>query len=129
MMPGRLESLLSLTLPSRPAFEVSTRDPSLRICPWRRRWLIAYRDDRDTESFSEQARFGTKQLGDCIGIHTPLRGQHRAAADEAAAAAAATGDLESKILTDVTLARLDGGDGHAGRALRRLEKACALARG
>jgi hypothetical protein len=29
---------------------------------------------------------------------------------------------------DVTLARLDGGDGYAGRATRRLEKACALAR-
>ena len=56
------------------------------------------------------------------------RGQQRAAADEAAAAAAATGDLEARILTDVTLARLDSGDGDAGRALRRLEKACALAR-
>jgi DNA-binding CsgD family transcriptional regulator len=56
------------------------------------------------------------------------RGQQRAAADEAAAAAAATGDLEARILTDVTLARLDGGDGYAGRALRRLEMACALAR-
>ncbi|OBG34133.1 LuxR family transcriptional regulator [Mycobacterium sp. E3198] len=56
------------------------------------------------------------------------RGQHRAAADQAAAAAASTGDLESRILTDVTLARLDGGEGYAVRALRRLEKACALAR-
>ncbi|WP_231995242.1 helix-turn-helix transcriptional regulator, partial [Mycobacterium sp. 852002-10029_SCH5224772] len=56
------------------------------------------------------------------------RGQHRAAADEAAAAAAATDDLEARVVTDVTLARLDGGDGYAGRALCRLEKACALAR-
>jgi DNA-binding CsgD family transcriptional regulator len=55
-------------------------------------------------------------------------GQHRAAADEAAAAAASTGDLEAKILADVTLALLDGGEGYAGRALRRLKKACALAR-
>jgi len=56
------------------------------------------------------------------------RGQHRAAADEAAAAAAATGDPEATILADVTLALLDGGDGYPGRALRRLEKACVLAR-
>jgi DNA-binding CsgD family transcriptional regulator len=55
-------------------------------------------------------------------------GQHRAAADEAAAAAAATGDPEATILTDVTLALLDVGEGYAGRALRRLEKACARAR-
>ncbi|OBJ06781.1 LuxR C-terminal-related transcriptional regulator, partial [Mycobacterium sp. 1465703.0] len=56
------------------------------------------------------------------------RGQYRGAADEAAAAATATGDLESKIVADVTLACVDCGDGYAGRALRRLEKACALAR-
>jgi DNA-binding CsgD family transcriptional regulator len=55
-------------------------------------------------------------------------GQRRAAADEAAAAAASTGDLEATILADVTLALLDGGDGYAGRALRRLEELCALAR-
>ena len=55
-------------------------------------------------------------------------GQHRAAADEAAAAATATGDLESKILADVVLAQIDVGDGYAGRALRRLEELCALAR-
>jgi DNA-binding CsgD family transcriptional regulator len=56
------------------------------------------------------------------------QGQHRAAADEAAAAAAATGDLEARIIAEVTLALLDVGEGCAGRALRRLEKACALAR-
>jgi DNA-binding CsgD family transcriptional regulator len=56
------------------------------------------------------------------------RGQQRVAADEASAAAAASGDLEARILTEVTLARLDGADGYADRALRRLEKACALAR-
>jgi DNA-binding CsgD family transcriptional regulator len=56
------------------------------------------------------------------------RGQHRGAADEAAAAAASTGDLEATILAEVTLARLDGTEGYAGRALSRLEKACALAR-
>ncbi|OBH55112.1 LuxR family transcriptional regulator, partial [Mycobacterium sp. E2479] len=54
-------------------------------------------------------------------------GQQRGAADEAAAAAAATDDLESKIVADVTLACLDCADGYAGRALRRLEQACALA--
>jgi DNA-binding CsgD family transcriptional regulator len=55
-------------------------------------------------------------------------GERRAAADEAAAAAASTGDLEATIVADVTLALLDGGDGYAGRALRRLEEHRALAR-
>ena len=55
-------------------------------------------------------------------------GQQRAAANEAAAAAASTGDLESTILANLTLAVLDCGDGYAGRALRRLEELCALAR-
>src|SRR5262249_61119342 len=54
--------------------------------------------------------------------------QQRAAADEAAAAAASTGDPEARILADVALALLDCGEGYAGRALRRLENACALAR-
>jgi DNA-binding CsgD family transcriptional regulator len=56
------------------------------------------------------------------------RGQQRPAADEAAAAAASTGDLEARILADVTLALLDGGEGYAGHALRRLEELSALAR-
>src|SRR4051812_32114300 len=55
-------------------------------------------------------------------------GQQRAAAVEAAAAAASTGDLEARILADVTIALLDGGEGYPGRALRRLEELCALAR-
>src|SRR6478752_3368363 len=56
------------------------------------------------------------------------RGERRATADEAAAAAASTGDLEATILADVTLALLDGGEGYAGRSVRRLEELCALAR-
>jgi DNA-binding CsgD family transcriptional regulator len=56
------------------------------------------------------------------------RGQRRAAANEAAAAAASTGDLESKIVANLTLALLDSGDGYAGRALRHLEELCALTR-
>jgi DNA-binding CsgD family transcriptional regulator len=56
------------------------------------------------------------------------RGQQRAAAHEAAAAAASTGDLEATILANLTLAWVDCGDGYAGRALRRLEELCALAR-
>ena len=55
-------------------------------------------------------------------------GQQRAAANEAAAAAASTGDLESKIVANLTLALLDCGEGYAGRAVRRLEEVCALAR-
>jgi DNA-binding CsgD family transcriptional regulator len=54
--------------------------------------------------------------------------QQRAAANEAAAAAAATGDLEARIMANVTLGLLDGGDGDADGALRRLEELCALAR-
>ena len=56
------------------------------------------------------------------------RGQRRAAANEAAAAAASTGDLEATIMADVALALLDCADGYAGRALGRLEELCALAR-
>jgi DNA-binding CsgD family transcriptional regulator len=56
------------------------------------------------------------------------RGEARAAADEAAVAAAATGDLEAAVMANLTLALLDGGEGYAGRALRQLEEVCALAR-
>jgi DNA-binding CsgD family transcriptional regulator len=55
-------------------------------------------------------------------------GQRRAAADEAAGAAASTGDLEATIMANLTLVVLDGGEGYAGRALRHLEELCALAR-
>src|SRR6202040_529386 len=55
-------------------------------------------------------------------------GQRRTAADEAATAAASTGDLEATIMANLTLALLDCGDGYAGRALRRLAEICALAR-
>ena len=44
------------------------------------------------------------------------RGERRAAANEAAAAAASTGDLEATILADLTLAVLDCGEGYAGRS-------------
>jgi DNA-binding CsgD family transcriptional regulator len=56
------------------------------------------------------------------------RGEARAAAHEAAAAAASTRDLEARIVADVTLAVLDCDDGYAGRSVRRLEELCALAR-
>ena len=56
------------------------------------------------------------------------REPQRAGAEEAAAAAAATGDVEAKILSDLTLACLDWQDGYAGRAVRRLEELAALAR-
>jgi DNA-binding CsgD family transcriptional regulator len=56
------------------------------------------------------------------------RGQQWAAANEAAAAAASIGDPESKILTDLTRACLDCGEGHAGRAVHHIEELCALAR-
>jgi DNA-binding CsgD family transcriptional regulator len=55
-------------------------------------------------------------------------GEARAAAHEAAAAAASTGDVEATILANLTLAVLDCGEGYAGRSVRRLEEVCALAR-
>src|SRR5271156_1823599 len=55
-------------------------------------------------------------------------GQQRATANEAAAAAASTGDREATILANPTLALLDSGEGYAGRALRRLAEICGLAR-
>jgi DNA-binding CsgD family transcriptional regulator len=54
--------------------------------------------------------------------------QERTAADEAAAAAASTGDLEATIMANLTLALLDDGEGYAGRSVRRLAELCALAR-
>jgi DNA-binding CsgD family transcriptional regulator len=54
-------------------------------------------------------------------------GQRRAAADEAAAAAVATGDLEATIMADVTLALVDAGEGYTARALHRLEALGPLA--
>lgn len=52
--------------------------------------------------------------------------QDGAPADEAAAAAASTGDVESSILSEVALAYLDCANGYAGRALHRLEGLQAL---
>lgn len=49
-------------------------------------------------------------------------GQRHAAADEAAAAATATGDLEATIIAELTRAMLDSGEGYAARALHRLEQ-------
>jgi DNA-binding CsgD family transcriptional regulator len=54
-------------------------------------------------------------------------GQWRAAAYDAAAAAASTGDLEARLLADITLALLDEGKGYPHRALRRLEEVSVLA--
>lgn len=53
-------------------------------------------------------------------------GQRLTAADEAAAAAAATGDLEARIIAEVTMALLDVGEGQRVRALGRLEQLCSL---
>jgi DNA-binding CsgD family transcriptional regulator len=61
-------------------------------------------------------------------VFHPQGGDKRTAASEAAAAAAATGDLEATVLADVTLALIDDGEGYAGRSVRRLEQLCALTR-
>jgi DNA-binding CsgD family transcriptional regulator len=54
-------------------------------------------------------------------------GERRAAANEAAAAAASTGDLEATTLANLTLAVLDSGEGYVGRSVRRIEELCVLA--
>ncbi|GFG54905.1 helix-turn-helix transcriptional regulator [Mycolicibacterium agri] len=54
-------------------------------------------------------------------------GDWRIAADEAAAAAAATGDLEAAIIAEVTHALLDSGEGYAARALGRLDEVRSIA--
>ena len=64
-----------------------------------------------------------------LAYNLAMYGQHghdSAAADEAAAAAASTGDLESSILAGITLACLDCANGYAGRALHRVEELQAL---
>jgi hypothetical protein len=53
-------------------------------------------------------------------------GQDSAAANEAAAAAASTGDLESSILSGIALAYLDCANGYADRALDCVEELQAL---
>lgn len=53
-------------------------------------------------------------------------GQRPMAADEAGAAAAATGDLEATIMAGVARALVDVGDGYRSRALTRLEELCSL---
>jgi DNA-binding CsgD family transcriptional regulator len=55
-------------------------------------------------------------------------GQHRVAADEAAAAAESIGDLQAKVIADVVLACFDCADGYANRALHKLAKLCARGR-
>lgn len=55
-------------------------------------------------------------------------GQQRAAAEKAAAAAESIGDLESKVVANLTLSCFDCADGHACRALHSLEELCALGR-
>lgn len=53
-------------------------------------------------------------------------GHDSAAANEASAAAASTGDLESRILSEIALACLDCANGYAERALRRVEQLQAI---
>jgi DNA-binding CsgD family transcriptional regulator len=53
-------------------------------------------------------------------------GQYRVAAEEAVAAAESIGDLESKIIANLTLASFDCADGYVVRALGTLEELCAL---
>ncbi len=55
-------------------------------------------------------------------------GGHRGTAQEAAAAAASTGDLNAKVTAEVVLACFDLAEGYAGRALHKLEGICEQGR-
>ena len=55
-------------------------------------------------------------------------GQQRATAEEAAAAAESVGDLESKVIANLTLACYDCAEGHVDRALGNLKELCSLSR-
>ncbi|QRY46099.1 AAA family ATPase [Mycolicibacterium boenickei] len=55
-------------------------------------------------------------------------GDQRAMADEAVAAASASGDMASKIVADLTVTCFNGADGHVCRALEDLRELCALGR-
>lgn len=55
-------------------------------------------------------------------------GSQRAAADEAAAAAECVGDIEAKVIANLTLACFDGSDGNVCRALDNIGQLCTLAR-
>ncbi|WP_082958734.1 LuxR family transcriptional regulator [Mycobacterium sp. E3198] len=64
-----------------------------------------------------------------LAYNLAMYGQHghdSSAADEAAAAAASTGDLEANILSGVALACLECASGYADRALHRVEELEAL---
>jgi DNA-binding CsgD family transcriptional regulator len=64
-----------------------------------------------------------------LAYNLAMHGQHGqdgAAANEAAAAAASTGDLESRMLSGIALACLDCANGYAGRALHRVQELQAL---
>jgi DNA-binding CsgD family transcriptional regulator len=64
-----------------------------------------------------------------LAYNLAMSGQHgddSVAANEAAAAAASTGDLESSILSGIALACLDCANGYPGRALRRVEELQSL---
>jgi DNA-binding CsgD family transcriptional regulator len=53
-------------------------------------------------------------------------GEHRKAAQHAAAAAESLGDLEARVIANLTLSCYECADGHASRALDEVERLCAL---
>jgi DNA-binding CsgD family transcriptional regulator len=59
---------------------------------------------------------------------TGLHDRALATANEAYAAAEATGDDESRVLCEATLAALDAVDGYVGRAIERMDNLAALTR-
>ncbi|MFG1930754.1 ATP-binding protein [Mycobacterium sp. NPDC048908] len=94
-------------------------DPAQRIAEIRRALQLG--GISDTTRAGHQAWLAYFEVVN--GLHADA-----SAADMAAAAAAATGDVEARIISETALALIDYQDGYAVRALQRMEELAGLTR-